>query len=383
MMMGRILTLSTLSALALFSQNRHKVDINTETPEGQLLQQLGQEQDAAKKTLMLEDFAAKYPKHSSYAWVLGQLSANLIKSQQWDKVFPVAQALVGFDAADSEMAYSGLQAAVAKNDPTLIAKWAAITNDAAKKGAARPKPANEDEEAMWEYQVKFSQQVQERCEYEVYTAGLRQTDPAKRIEMLDALGALNPKSKYAVTSDDAYILAYRQLGANDKALAVAEKADAANTANEDMYLLLANGSFEKKENDKVVAYSDKLVALLKDKAAPQGMSPDDWGKKKKTTLGAGYWLKGMVYAGANKFKEADETLREGLPFYEDNEQLLAPALFQLGLANNKLGTAGKIADKKRLTDAVGYFSRCAAIKSPYQTQAATNVKVIRTQYAIK
>ena len=231
--------------------------------------------------------------------------------------------------------------------------------------------------------MKFSHQVQERCEYEVYTASLRQTDPAKRVQMMDALMQLNPKSKYGVTLDEAYFLAYRQLGANDKAVAVAEKAAAANTANEDMLLHLANYAFEKKDGDKVVGYTDNLIAKLKDKPAPQGVNPEDWEKKKKTSLGAGYLMKGIIYANANKPKETDETLREGLPFLEGNEQLLAPALFQLGFANSKLGTAGKVPDRKRLAESVGFFTRCAAINNPEQAVAATNAKAIRARYGIK
>jgi len=369
--------------LALWGQDRRKVDINTETPEGQLLQQIGQEQDQAKKTALMEDFTAKHPKHNSAAWVWGQLHAAYVKSNQHDKVFTATEKLMSFDPADGEMAYGALQAAVAKNDPDQIIKWAQSTNDAAKRGVNLPKPANEDDEEMWKYRVEFSKQVQKRAEYELFTGALRTADPATKLKMMDGLTQMSPGSEYVPQLDEQYFLTYRQLGQNDKALAVAEKAAGKNTANEDMLLLLANNAFEKKDNDNVVAYSDKLVAYLKDRPAPQGVNPAEWDKKKNTSMGAGLWLKGMAYASQQKWRETDEALRPAIPMLEGNEQLLGPALFQLGLANYRMGEKGGpkgTADLQKIGDALRYNQQCAAIKGPFQAQAQKNIGVIRQQF---
>ena len=76
-----------LCAAALFlvaasaSAQRHKLStINAETDEGKVLQSIGQETDASKRIGFMEDFATKYPKHDSTAWVLAQLQAANAKS---------------------------------------------------------------------------------------------------------------------------------------------------------------------------------------------------------------------------------------------------------------------------------------------------------------
>ena len=364
------------------AQNRNKVDINTETPEGQMLQQIGAEQDQAKKIAMMEEFLGKYASHSSVAWVLGQLHAQYLKANQFDKVFPVAEKLVAFDASDAEMAYGGLQAAVAKNDPAMIIKWADVTAEAARKGAKTPKPADEDELPRWEYKVKFSEQVQDRCEYEILSAALRLPDLNQKIQMIEAMGRIFPQSKYTSQLDELHFQCWRQLNNPDKAAEVAANCVAKGTAGEDMLLFLANATFDKKDYDKTVEYSTKLVDLLKTKPVPQGADPAAWENKKKVSMAAGYFLKGMVFAGQNKWNESDVVLREALPFMEGNEALLGPTYFQLGLANYRLGAAppGKKPDLKRVQDALAFNQKAAAIKGNHQAQAVKNVSVIRTQY---
>ncbi len=376
-----VLGIVTFAGIAA-AQDRRKLDVNTETEAGKALQAIGTEQDAGKKVALMEDFTAKHAQDPGYAWVLGQLEAAYVKAQQWDKVFPVVEKLVGFDASDAEMAYGGLQAAVGKNDSDLILKWANITRDAARKAEKTPKPEDEDELPNWEYRVKFAQQVQERCEYEVYTAALRSADAAQKIKLMDGLLALNPKTQYGGQLDEAYFVAYRQMGNNEKAIEIAKTSADKGTANEDMLLLLANKAFEEKQPDAAIAYSDKLVELMKTKAAPEGVSAEDWTKKKNTSMGAGLFIKGTVLAQQNKLADADPVFRESLPFLEGNEALLGPALFQLGLANYKLGSGAK-PNMNRLRDALKYNAMAGQIKGPHQAQANKNATVIRQRYGLK
>ena len=68
----KIILLALLVAGGALAQ-RHKVNINTETPEGQALQQIGQETDDAKKLAAYEKFTQDYPKSENLAWVYGEL----------------------------------------------------------------------------------------------------------------------------------------------------------------------------------------------------------------------------------------------------------------------------------------------------------------------
>jgi tetratricopeptide (TPR) repeat protein len=369
-------------AIGLALGQRTKVDINSETPEGKLLQQIGQEADEAKKLALLEDFQKQFPKDANLLWVQGQLAPMYLKGNRFDAVLPLVEALMAVDSSDAEMAHAALKAAEAKKAPDLIIKWAKVTLDAAKKAAVTPKPSDEDEEARWKYKVDFGKQVGKYAEYSVFAASLQTPDPATRIKLMDAVLEMNPKSEYASKFDAMYFLLYRQMGDAGKAQQVAENSVQKGTANEDMLLLLANGAFEKKDALKVIELSQKLVDYLKSAPNPEGVEAAAWEKKKATSLGAGYWMLGMTHAQASKFPETDAALREALPFLQGNDQLLAPALFQLGLANYRMGRGGPKTkpDLKKISDAIRFNQQCAAIKSPMQGQAAKNVTVIRSEY---
>jgi len=367
-----------VTSLALAQQSRHNVDINTETPEGQALQAIGQEEDATKKLALLEEFAGKHSQNPNLLWVLGQMHRIYAKTAQHDKVFAVSEKLLAANPADSEIAYAGLQSAVAKQDTGLIVKWANITNEAAKKAVKLPKPADEDAEARWKYAVDFAQQIPKRCEYEVYTAALRSTDAATKLQLMDALKALNPQSEYAAQLDEQYFQAYRATNANDKAMEVAEKLAAANKANEDMLLLLANNAFEKKDADNTIKWATAVVELLKTKPAPQGVSPEDWEKKKNTISGISLWMIGMTYASNSNHPQTDSVLREALPLIQGNDALTSHALFQLALANHRMGE--KAGNVKLIQEAYTFFRQCSAVKGPNQGAAAKNAVVLQRQY---
>ena len=357
---------------------RKKVDINTETPEGQMLQQIGTEADPAKKLALQEEFVVKFPQHSGAVWVYGQLHTAYVKANAHDKVFPVAEKLLAADPSDVEIAHGGLKAAEGKKDADLIIKWSGITIDSAKKAEASKQPEDEDEVAFWKHKVDFAKQVQKYAEYSLYAASLQEPDMNKKLVLMDALSQRHPQSEYLPKLGEMYFQIYRQLGNNDKAVAIAEKEAAANTANEDMLLVATDYYFSKKDYDKVLSYSAKTVDVMKSKPAPQGMSAEDWEKKKTTTTGVALWMAGMSHAAKSNWAQTDTVLREALPFLAGNDALLSHATFQLGLANHRMGEKSK--DLGRIQAAYSFFRQCAGIKGPNAGSAARNVKVLAAQY---
>lgn len=360
------------AGVGLTQQSRYKVDINAETPEGALLQQIGQEQDPPKRLPMLEQFLSKHGNHSSVPWATAQLVMAAQKTSQHDKVLPAAEKLVALDGSDIEMAFAGLQSAVAKDDPALIAKWARVVVDSAKKAAAAPEPKDEEELERWKWKVATSKEDQapKRAEYEVFTSAQRSQDASVRESMLETLTALNPKSEYVPQLRALTFLGYRQAKQDDKAIAFAAKAAQDGTADEDMLLLLTYTAFEKKDQASVVSYADKLAELLRAKPAPAGVDAATWDKKKNTTLGAGLWFKGMTLAAQSKWKETDSTLREALPLVDENADMKSHTLFNIAFANYKLGN---------LAEALSFNTQCAALKGPKQADATKNAAALRQQ----
>src|SRR3954466_8971699 len=115
-----ILILTLTLAAGAFAQRHTLGNINAETPEGQLLQQIGQAPDEAKKLALMEDFEAKAPKHEAIGWVYGQMQPAYVKAGKPDKALAVGEKLIAMDPDDMEAAHQNLKAAEAKKDPDLI-----------------------------------------------------------------------------------------------------------------------------------------------------------------------------------------------------------------------------------------------------------------------
>lgn len=368
------LTLTLMISAGALHAQRHKLGtVNAETPEGQLLQQIGQAQDDSKKLAMMEQFAAQAPKHEAIGWVYEQLQVAYVKAGQPDKALEIGEKLVAMDPDDLEAAHQNLKAAEAKKDPDLVRKWSAQTSQAARKVAQSPQPKEADAVDTWKREVDYAKQVDTYTEYSLYAAALQSQDPRKRIELGDALNERNPNSQYLPMMADIRFNAYVQAGDKDKAFGFAEKTLQTDQNNEDMLAFVTNQYAEKKRNpDKVIEYSGKIVQLMDSKPKPEGVSDDAWAKKKKALSGLAHYMSGTTLYEQKKYGPADKELRAALPLVEGNDQLKAATLFYAGLSSYSL---------KNIPDALKFNQQCAAIKSPFQAQAAGNVRAMRGQPA--
>jgi hypothetical protein len=367
----RTLIVVVAFTMAAFGQ-RHKLEeLDAEKPDGKALQQVLTETDEAKKGAMMEQYVADYPKSPGTAWVLELLQAYYVKAEQPDKTIATGEKLLAIDPADPDAVLQCLKAAESKKDAALIVKWAAATSALSRKIAEKPKPADEDAAAAWKADVDYAKQTDGYADYALYRAALESSDPKLTITLIDALQQQNPKSEYVAKSVDPLFMAYRQTGANDKALALAESTLAVEQTNTDMLLLVADNYMQnKKEPEKVHAYTAKMVEIMAQKPKPEGASDADWTARKNLITGLAHYMSGKLYYNEEDFAKADVELRAALPLVESNADMKPEVLYLLGFANYKM---------KKLPDAAGFFKDCAAIKSPYQATAAKNLEGVRNQ----
>jgi hypothetical protein len=365
-------------AMASFGQ-RHKPpeEVDAEKPEGKLMQQVMQESDPAKKNALLEQFATEFPKTPHAPWAIEQVQAFYVKANQPDQVIAFGDKLLALDPDDPESALQALKAAETKKDVALIKKYSEATSKNARKIAAAPQPKEADAVAAWKSETEYAKQVANYADYSLYRAGVESRDPKATIELGEMLMARGTDSEYAAKMRTPLFLAYRQTGANDKAIALAEKALATDQTNEDMLLVVADQYLQqKKEPEKVHSYSAKIVEVMNSKQKPEGTSDADWTTRKNMITGLAYFMSGKQYSAENKHAQADQQLRKALPLVESNPALKPETLFLLGLANYRL--AGGNAE--RAQDSANYFRACSAIKSPFQATAAGNLKKIVSEY---
>ncbi|HOL73851.1 MAG TPA: hypothetical protein PKW45_20570, partial [Bryobacteraceae bacterium] len=232
---------SLLLAVWTANAQRHAITINTETPEGALLQQIGQESDQTKKIALLEQFASQYPKHEGTPWVYEMLMEAYTTAGQPDNAIAAGEKLLALKPDDAQTAHACLKTALEiKRDPDLVLKWAPITSDVARKIAQTPKPSDEDEVEDWQHEVDYAKQLDIYTEYSLYAMALQTPDPQKKIALGDLLEQRNPESQYIPMVAEHRFMAYIQTGDNAKAVALAEKTLERDQTNAEMLLAVAS-----------------------------------------------------------------------------------------------------------------------------------------------
>ncbi len=366
--MRNILLAALFAAGTLAAQ--HTPIIDASTPEGQALQKIGQEADDAKKTPLLEEFVTTYPASPSIGWVYEQLQPAYVKAGKFDEALSLGDKLLALNGDDTEAALQNLKAAEGKKDLALVLKWSDRTDQNAKKALAAPEPKDADELDNWKKHQEYAKQVAQYTEYSLFAAALQSTDPKKKLELVNALRTRNGKSQYLPQMAQQEFLAYRQMGDNAKAVALAENILATDQTNEDMLLVVTDSYMQKKINaDKVLTYSTKMVDVMSAKPKPEGVSDADWDKRKNLIIGLGHQWSGKTYMDQNKFAQADKELRLALPMISGDNNLKGETTFLLGLANYKM---------KKIPEAIRFNQMCAAIRSPYQAQAEKNIKAMQS-----
>ena len=367
--------LSLALSAATMAQQGHKYEINTQTPEGQLLQRASQATTDTEKIAAYDEFLAKYPQGPGAAYAWNQVQPLHLKAGSLDKVIAGAGVILAADPTDSPAAYNALQAAEQKKDVPAIILWANRTVDAAKTAIASKKPEDSAEAAIWDANVDFAKQVIARCEYSFYASALKITEPAGIAALYEALEKMNPQSQYVPMAGPRYFIALLQQKDLQKAQVFAESAAGRGQANEDMLLFIADANLNAKEFDKAAKYAAQLTTTLPTQAAPQGVSPADWEAKKKNTLARAHWIAGTAAGAKSDWANSEKSMLAALPLIEGNaslKDLLPGAYFYLGLSNYSVSKGAK-PDPARRAEAKKYFTLCAAIPSPFQSQAAKNL----------
>jgi tetratricopeptide (TPR) repeat protein len=379
-------TLLFVLGVSLFSGSafaeRHKLaSVNADSPDGKLLQQSLQENDPAKKLELMNQYISQFAdKQEATEWVLSQMQPAYQKTGNYDKAIEVGEKLLAVDPDDLDAAYGNLKAAEAKKDPAAVLKWSAQTSQIARKVMKSSKPPNGDPDE-WKQAVDYATQVDTYTEYALYLAALQSTDAATIMQMTETLEQRNPQSQYIPQLMEKYAAAARQAKALPKAVEFGERAFARNQFNGDMLLAMADYRMQQQQFDKALTYSTKAVELMTSQPKPEGVPDADWEKRKASIIGLGNWMSGVTLSSQNKYASADKALRAALPYIKDNDQLMAQALFHLGLVNYKMGQTSK--SKTQIADAVKFSTQSGAIKSPFQAQALKNVKVIKTEFKLQ
>src|SRR5580698_7699333 len=272
--------------LSLTAQEKQNFVINVGTPDGQLLQSLGQETDDLKKVSIAEDFLAKYPKHEAAGWVAAQLEAGLLAEKDNDKVLEVADAAYA-TGPDMDAAYYALEAAVAKEDAALAKKWSARTSEAARKIISSTKASTDADDKQY---LEHAKEVDEYSEYALYVLALK-AQPKEEVDLVDTLIKQNAKSQYLPQVATSYLAELGKAGEATKICPAADKM--AVDKNAEAMIQAADCAWRA---NRVTSYGSKAAEAINSRAKREGVSDSDWASQKSALLGTANFYTGVGYA---------------------------------------------------------------------------------------
>jgi hypothetical protein len=285
-------------------------------------------------------------------------------------------ALVKLTRADElEDSYTKLKDAVSKKDADAVKAESATAFKLAQALVTAPQPSEADKVDDWKQRVQYGKEVSAYTEYALSFMAAQGLEPAKTVELVDALLAENPKSKYLdMASTQAYLSALGKSGAA-KQMAGMTTVVKGQPDNEVALAALTEG-LANSSADRALGYANKLIAVLKTKPKPEGVSEADWEKAKGTWLSSAHYIAGAIYGGKSSWVECDREMKAALPLVHDNTRL-GVVYFYLGLANYQLGKMTM--DKPRIQQALKYSQQSAAIPGPMKDQAYHNVAAIQNE----
>jgi tetratricopeptide (TPR) repeat protein len=369
---------SALLAVILFAlpgraaPQRYTPKADPESQEGQLIELIGFEVDEASKLSLMERFTRTYPKHPACAWAYEHLQLAALEAHDWDKAIANGEKLLAIYPDDTDTAQLNLKAAEGKGDRVTLKLWSDYLNRVVERVLESPPPKDPEQLEEWKKRTAIASQFAAQDEYALYKKALDSPDPRQKIKLLDELQKRNPDSKYLPQALVIYLNSYRAIGDHANAAAYSEKILKVDPSNEDALLWAAEGYLARGGSaEKVLAYSARILDVMRTKKKPAIVQDVDWDKKKTLYIGTAHWMMGNTFITQDRFSQADSALRAALPLLKSNSQSTASILFYLGWANYKM---------ENVTEAARFYKQCMAIQSQFQQQAAKNLNAIRTEH---
>jgi tetratricopeptide (TPR) repeat protein len=348
---------------------RHKLNIDPETKEGFVLQQIKQERSAAKKLEMMIQFVDEFPKDQNLPWVLDQLLPYYSENKSWDKLLAAGEKLLAVNPEDYDTAFSMLRAAEGLNTPEVIKKYATKAWQVADRVTESPKPKEASEVQGWQKNAEQARNLKLYAEYAVYA--LSKSAPAQKEEYLQSLEQLNPRSVYLIA-------ARQQEQKSSMTIPAILEGIQKDPFNVDYLAILADHYMGRNDLPKAAAMSGRLIDALNNHK-PDNMGAKEWATKREPYIGRAYWMNGIVSSVLGNFNQADRSLRAALPFIRGNASMLSAGLYHLGFANYKLAERG---EPNRVFEALKFNQECAKLAGAYQEQASKNILAIKAEYSI-
>jgi tetratricopeptide (TPR) repeat protein len=328
-----ILMLLMLSAIPAVADKKWK--IAPDSLEERMLLAIQEQNEAAKRLAMLDEFSAKFANSEALPASYRLYLAAYVELQQWDKAIEVADKALDADNEDFDAVVNALRAAQAKADYARALKWTTAAMPLyAKSAAVDTKDLDEDDIKKREDALK---RTVEFLEYTMWEACSRDATP-ERIKYLEAFSQFFPKSERVKKLPLQYALYYGQQQDAAQMLEWAQKAVASDPEDETTLMVLGDIYVTQRTKlSEAVDLADHLLKVMEGKKKPEAMGDDAWGKYMATFQGGAHSIKGRALVLQDKAAPAIPELQAARKLIEptENAASLSPVLYFLGFALGK------------------------------------------------
>jgi tetratricopeptide (TPR) repeat protein len=284
-------------------------------------------------------------------------------------IVAIAIAVLAAAQQQSEIdeAQKQIKAAQEKSDWAGVVQAATSAGSLLAKAIAAPKPESMSDEAWKNTQERLrAERVQ--AEYACLDASNKETDPAKRVKLLEQFTTAFEGGDYAKRSLPTLAGLYQQTGNTPKALAMAKAALEVDPNNEGLHLMLADSDLARKQLPSALEHARAAVKILETKKMPEGYTDDSLAKYTKIIGGSAHSIAGQALMQQEKSEAAIPELKSASELLAGNQQALGAVLYNLAFAYAKL---------RRAPEARAVLAKAVLIPGPFQ-QLSKDLLVAQT-----
>ncbi len=363
-----LLALVLLIAPSLLAQS--KIIIPAGTPEDQALQAVSNENDAQKRTAMLQDFVQKFASNpAAVAYGNWQLSQLYLAAGDSAKALAYGDKALAAMPDVVEILQSQVDVAQQMKSYEKVVEYAARGVSVINSVEKQPKPENltaEDWKSHLAGEKSALQPSYDYLEVAAYNAIASQKDARHRLAMVERFTNAFPGSRFGEQTAALGILSLQQMQDWSRLAAFADKAAAANPDNVVVLAVVAAALADDPKGAnlaKAAGYARKAIELAKAES-------DD--PQVRKTAGVARSSLGYVLLRQEKYAAAVPELRSAVTALKASPEDLQAALFRLGWAYAKM---------ERVADATQALTQASNIQGPYQVMARDMLEKIKAARA--
>jgi len=330
-----------------------KIVIPAGTPEDHDLQAISNEQDAAKKLAMYQDFVQRYPSNpAAVAYGNWQISQAYQASGDLNKALDYGDKALAAAPRNLDILVSQASIAQQAKDNAKLIDYAAKGGEVCRSIGKQPKPEGMSDEDFRRQVEEDKSAAKNSCTF-LESSGFNviasENDAKLRMAEIEKYSAAFPDSVFQdqVSSYAMYTLGPGQLNDQARLFAYGEKTLEANPNSLPALLLLAGSYVDDAKPGslgKAITYAQKAIAAAK-------ADEPDADKSRKLSAGVAHSIVGYAYIMQDKWAAAIPELKSAQGLLKGlDEQQYAIALYRLGFAYAKLSRVSEA--REVLTEAV-------------------------------